>query len=230
MRSMKVLTALAAAVTVGATHLVHALTGTAVAAPNASGGEAVPVVAGMTTLALNPDLGMTGLVSMKVGGGKLLVHGHAISGGTVLLKGGIELKAGAKSAKLSNLAIDITTGNVQAKLNGNALALGNVDTSTLRLRKDPGAKQMYVNIGFSDENNIELTQSAATALSQALGIGLEEGDVLLTGGVAAGVDLDKQMASVLNVDLEDAIDAGIDIDVELGQDIDASTSLDLALL
>ncbi|MFG2754064.1 hypothetical protein [Streptomyces xanthophaeus] len=217
--------ALAAAVAIAAVVGVPASAAPAAAPTSAASVAAAPstnspIVGGQTTLGLNPKLGLAGSVSLKVGGGKVTHADHKITGGQVLLNGQVTLKAGGKNVTLSKLSIDIANGTVTATLNRSAVVLATIDTSTLRLRSQPGSTKLYVHIGFADDNNIELSGPGAAKLNALLGLKLTKGDTLLDGEVAVALNLDEALAADLGVDLKAAVEAGIDSDVELGAPID----------
>lgn len=225
-RSRRKFAALAAAVTIGSVGLVHALTGAAAAVPAAPGGTIVPLVVGAQTLRVDPDSGLDGLVTLWSDGGRMVFFGQRVSGGTIRFGGEITVRSGAKTAWLTDLALDIGTGTVDATLDSHPLRLGTVDTSTLRLRKNPGDKNLYVDIGFDDDKRVELTSEGATALNTALDIdSLEQGRALLAGIISARLAVDEKVASEVNTGQQALTESRIDVDIELDERIDLSDDL-----
>ncbi|MEU7577280.1 hypothetical protein AB0B50_06715 [Streptomyces sp. NPDC041068] len=199
------------------------------AAPASLPGDTTPIASGPTSLEVDSLLDLEGAANLKVGGGNLIHSNNRITGGTVRLSGSVTLKAGNNLASVKNISIDIATGTVRATVAGKAMILGTIDTSSLRLRSEPGSDLLYVVIGLVDDNNIVLGADAAARLHGILGVQLEEGDTLLTGSIGAAVVLDAALAADLSVDLDAAVAAGLDVDVELNADIDVSLDLDLGL-
>ncbi|MFE0170692.1 hypothetical protein ACFWZ2_00120 [Streptomyces sp. NPDC059002] len=198
-------------------------------APASVPGDSTPISSGPTSLEVDSLLDLEGAASLKVVGGSLIHSNHRITGGVVRLGGVVSLKAGNNRATVKNISIDIATGVVRANVAGKVMILGTIDTSSLRLRSEPGSNLLYVVIGLVDDNNIELGAAAAARLHGILGVQLEEGQTLLTGSIGAAVVLDADLAADLRVDLGAAIEAGLDVDVSLDADIDVSLDLDLGL-
>jgi hypothetical protein len=201
------------------------------AAPAAHPGDESPVVAGKLSLGLAAGLDIDGSVSLKIGSGKIIHGGHRIQGGEVRLKGSVTLKGGGKKAVLTDLSINIATGTVLARFNGRPVELGYIDTETLHVASKPGSKLVFNDVGYADDNNIELTTDMAEDLNELLGTELDGSDVLLTGGVNLGLNLNARLAADLagDADVNAVIEAGIDADIDLDTDIDIDLGLDVGV-
>ncbi|MBH0777942.1 hypothetical protein [Nocardia bovistercoris] len=225
MRSRRKLAVLSAAVVMCSAEFVHAVTAPAAAEPTALKGNILPIQRSSQTLKVDPASGVDGLATVWFDGGRLAFFGHRLSGGTMRFGGEITVRSGAKAADLTGLVIDIGTGTVNATLGGRPLTLGTLNTDTLRLRKEPGAGFLFVDIGFGDDERVELTAEGAAALNSALGTVLEPGRPLLVGVVSAGVAVDATLADEVVADQRALTESGVEVFIELDEPIDLSDDL-----
>ncbi|WP_157978584.1 MULTISPECIES: hypothetical protein [Nocardia] len=224
MRSRRKLATLTAAVMIGS--VGPALTGVAGAVPAAAGGTIVTVMDATQALGLDPGSGLDGLATLWVGGGRVAFFGHRVSGGTIRFGGEITVRSGARTARLTDLTLDIGTGTVDATLDSQPLRLATMDTDNLRLRKNPGDKNLYLGIGFGEDSRAVLTSDGAAALNSALAIGtLAQGLPLLGGTISVGLAVDERVAAEVNTDAPALIENGVVVDIGLDERIDLSDDL-----
>lgn len=166
-------------------------------------------------------------------GNKISYDRKHVTGGKVRLKGGIKLSKGAKKITINNLAADITTGAITAKVGPKA----GVRIGTEHEPHDAGAikPQGTTNLalGFAGAG-INLDAGFVAAIDAALGTNVSA-DVEPAAGVdvEAGleVNVDLAIGAKVNADLivalglDDVIDPGIDIDGLLDLDVDVRTTL-----
>ncbi|MFE1775583.1 hypothetical protein [Streptomyces sp. NPDC059008] len=177
------------------------------------------IVAGKTSLALSEGLDLSGLVSLKIDGGKIAHVERKLIGGEVQLGGNVALDVGSTKAMITDLHVNIETGDVKAKINGKSLVLGSFDNGSMHLHKEAGSKILYVEIGGGSENYIDLSATAAAELNRILDEGddrVEEGEELLTGVFKVGVQVDASLATDFKVAYDGLISAAINADTSLG--------------
>ncbi|MGG7568873.1 transposase [Streptomyces sirii] len=177
------------------------------------------IVEGKTSLVLSEGLDLSGLVSLKIGRGKMTHAERKFIGGEVQLGGNVALDVGPTKAMITDVHLNIETGDVKAKINGKLLVLGSFDNGSMHLHKEAGSKILYVGIGGGSENYIDLSATAAAELNRILDDDddwIEEGDELLTGELKVGVQVDASLATDFKVAYDALISAAINADIALG--------------
>ncbi|GGM40034.1 hypothetical protein GCM10012275_08740 [Longimycelium tulufanense] len=162
-----------------------------------------------------------GSIKLQVDKGHLEHSERKITGGESLFSGGINFSSEEKQvrqAKLTSMSLNIGNGKVHSKINGVDVVLGVIDTSTLLLQKKKDSRQLDVVILDRD---VELSDEAAKKLDSSLGTtAFTEGDARLTMSAVCRVNLNKALAADLGLDLDAAIKAELDKEIQLNEPID----------
>ncbi|WP_190046323.1 hypothetical protein [Streptomyces finlayi] len=195
-----------------------AFAATPAAAPTAATAVApsddVPIKGGLLTLDLAAavDLDAHGVVVAAVdgaveadagvslavaAGSKVVTRNEAIVGGTVVLKGGVKLTAGAKSVVVSGVRVDLATGVVTANVGAKAgVRIGTMDVSTVSVDE---------NASLVLDSGLTLDAAAFVWLDTVLGVHVFadlDADVLVDAWIEADVDARILVALGLNVDID----------------------------
>ncbi|WP_037577766.1 hypothetical protein [Phaeacidiphilus oryzae] len=162
-------------------------------------------------------------VRMWVTGGSLDHADRRFTGGEAVLSGGFQLRMADRSTTIDHLDLDVASGELRGRIDGQAMPLGTLDTDRLHVTSAAGQHRVY----FSVRGDLRLSEAAAARLNTALNTGVfASGDVLMEGDVALGVPLDRRLASDLGIGYEAATDASIQADIQRG----APTDLGLGLI
>ncbi|SDJ61021.1 hypothetical protein SAMN05421806_1011254 [Streptomyces indicus] len=182
---------------------------------------------GLVAVGIGGAVAVDGEVSLKVGRGSVLTHKNKqIVGGKVLLQGGVELRKGAKKVRVTNLAVDIRTGAITAKVGAKAnVRLGAVvKADEVHAELHEGTSKATLSLAT---DGIALNAAAFADLGTQLGTCIEiDTDTVIDA--ALDVDLDLAVGAVVDVDLVAALglDVALDLDLDLGLDLDAILDLD----
>ncbi|MFE0101865.1 hypothetical protein [Streptomyces sp. NPDC059009] len=175
-----------------------------------------------------------GTVSLTVGKGSRITHkNHKIVSGKVLLQGGIQLSKGAKKVVVSNVAVDVKTGLITAKIGAKAnVRIGTVNNpAEAKVELLEGSTNATLKLG---EQGIHLNAGLFADLDAQLGTCLTS-DIDASAGVDvdAVLDVDANLAvgAKLNTDLIVALGLDADIDLNLGVQglLDAVVAVDISL-
>lgn len=209
------------------------VTGLAPAAGAAAGGEAPLLGAGLsidldtaldlqaqgvTATGVNGATNANGKIELPVGTGSIAYRDRKITGGRVLLEGGIELSKGAKRITVSDVAADIETGVLTGKVgDASGVRLGAVnDPGSAEVEKPESSSVATLKLA---EQGITLAAGFAAAVDKALGTNLSAEFPSDGLNVAAdlNVDVDLAVGAKVNTDLIVALGLQDQIDVNLGR-------------
>lgn len=183
--------------------------------------EALGVVVAPVGGAIDDD----GSVANPVGAGSKLSYGTALTGGTVHLRGGIQLTKGSKKITVTNLTYDIKTGELTGKVGDKAnvriATNGTPDQAEVVLRQESTIATLKLG-----QHGLALGSEFLSAVDSALGTTLatefEAGTAI---EAVLDVDVDLATGSKLNAPLIIALGLAADVD----PDTDSSALLDLDL-
>ncbi|MFI7117384.1 hypothetical protein [Amycolatopsis sp. NPDC049868] len=164
-------------------------------------------------------------IALKVGKGSKIVYPRKVTGGKVLLVGGIQLSKGGKKIVISNVVVGITTGVVTAKVGAKAgVRLGTVNEPRhAEAIKLEGTTILTLKLA---ERGIRLGADVLSAIGTALGTPLDiDEDVDVDADLDADVDL--ALGNKVNTSLVNALGLGDEIDPNL--DLNALRDLDFNL-
>ncbi|WP_306321558.1 MULTISPECIES: hypothetical protein [unclassified Streptomyces] len=180
-------------------------------------GVSVAAVGGAAAAADVSSIDADAGVVLSVASGSNIQHDHGrLTGGTINLAGGLQLRKADRTVAITNLRVDVRTGVVHARVGAQGnVAIGSVDLSDAEVvQSHEGSTRAVLNLGGG---SMRLNSAVVSRIDADLGTSLAA-DVDLDAGVdvdadlAAEVNVDAGLAAVLDIDL----DALLDLDVGLG--------------
>ncbi|MCM6775627.1 hypothetical protein NDR87_18715 [Nocardia sp. CDC159] len=168
-------------------------------------------------------------IQLPVAKGSKIQYGKKVTGGKVILRGGIELSKGDKKLALSNMSYDIRSGGLTARVGAKAnVVIGSAN--------DPDSAEVVMNEGTTRatlklaNQGLKLHADFFTAVDNAVGSNLSA-DFPDGALIAAELDVDVDLAvgDKLNTALIVALGLDNEIDLDLGVDALLDADLDLSI-
>ncbi|WP_147287816.1 hypothetical protein [Nocardia pseudobrasiliensis] len=184
---------------------------------------------GVTVTAVSAARKVDGGINLKVDSASKLTYAEKITGGKVLLQGGIQLSKDSKKVVVSKVSVDIRTGSVTATVGGRAgTRIGSVvEPGSAEVVKNKGTNTVTLKLA---EQGIRLAADFSKALDAALGTALADqvdADTAIEARLDVDVDLadgDKPNAALISA-------LGLDFDADGGSAAlrDADVAVDISL-
>ncbi|MFJ2739807.1 hypothetical protein ACIO3O_09070 [Streptomyces sp. NPDC087440] len=163
--------------------------------------DAHGVVVAAVDGAVQADAGVSLVIDA---GSRVITRNEQIVGGTVVLKGGVKLTAGAKSVVVSGVKVDLATGVVTATVGTRAgVRIGTMDVSNVSVDSDASLVL---------DSGLTLDAAALVWVDTVLGVHVfadVDADVLVDAYIQADVDARILVALGLNADVD--VDLGLGI-------------------
>ncbi|MBM7774813.1 hypothetical protein JOD54_005017 [Actinokineospora baliensis] len=162
-----------------------------------------------------------GDVNLKVAKGSSLTYGSELTGGRVLLLGGVRLTTATDTVLISGMSVTIATGVITAKVGGQVgVRVGQVTPAGIRAVKP--ARSTTVTFKLA-ENGITLDDDFAAAVNDALGTSLSTGTA-----ADATLDIDVELVRGLAPDAALLAILGLDADLTATELLASTVDVTLA--
>ncbi len=132
-------------------------------------------------------------VTLPVGRGSKITYAAKITGGKILLHGGIQLAKGNRKVAISKLGVDIRTGSITATVGDRAgMRIGTVaEPGSAEAAKTDGKTTVTLKLA---QHGIGLDAALFAALDAALGTSIADQVETVDGSIDASLDVDVDLA------------------------------------